>query len=81
MSKLHWIGMAGLHGCILSTCNSYETANDAADALADLHEIGKNRRAKLKRDRYLELNPVRDGNEYCKIVSCDCDNPDQHKDN
>lgn len=80
MAKTHYIAMAGLHGCIPATCGSYDTAKDACEAMADLHELGKNRRAELRRAKYLELNIDRDGNEYIEVTSCDCDNPEQHND-
>ena len=76
----HYIGMAGLHGCIPQTCDVYETAKDAADSLAQTHDLGQKRTAALRRDLYLELNLHRDGNEYAEITSCDCANPSQHSD-
>lgn len=79
MSK-HWIGMAGLHGCLPQTCGVYDSAEDAADSLADLHELGKRRRAELRRDLYIELNIHRDGNEYAEITECECNDPACHSD-
>lgn len=76
----HYIAMAGLHGCMpnyQAVLNSY---NDAVNSLSDVHELGRRRRQELKRDGYLELNLHRDGNEYCEIVACDCDDPDSHSD-
>lgn len=78
--KTHWIGMAGVHGCVPASCDVYDTARDAADSLADLHELGRTRRAALRRDLYLELDMGRDGNEYAEIVECDCADPSQHSD-
>lgn len=80
-SKKHYIGMAGLHGCMPNTSGSYETYNDAVESLADLHELGKNRRMELKKNGYIELNIHKDGNEYAEVVECDCDNPEDHDDN
>jgi hypothetical protein len=74
----HYIAMAGLHGFLPQTCEVFDTARDAADFLADVHELGKNRRAKLQSQKYLELNLKRDGNEYAEIKLCECDNPDSH---
>ncbi len=77
---VHFIGMAGLHGYLPQTCDVYDTYDDAVDSLADLHELGKRRRAELRRDGFLELNIRRDGNEYCEITECDCDDPECHSD-
>jgi len=76
----HYIGMAGLHGCLPNYCGVYDCVSDAADGLADIHELGKNRRKALYQNGYLELNLRRDGNEYCEIVDCDCDTPEIHQD-
>ena len=76
----HYIGMAGLHGCLPQTCARYESAQDAAQGLANIHDLGRNRRRALARDMYLELNLHRDGNEYAEIVECDCSDPDCHND-
>ena len=76
----HYIGMAGLRGCLPQTCSSYETHKDAVEGLASIHELGRNRRRELARNDYLELNLHRDGNEYAEITECDCDKPDDHND-
>lgn len=76
----HFIGMAGLHGCMPATCDVYDTHNDAAASLADLHDLGVNRAAALRRNGYLELNLHRDGNEYAEITECDCAEPWIHSD-
>ena len=78
--KKHWIGMAGIHGYLPATCDVYESPKQAADSLADLHDLGKRRRAELRRDFYIELNIHRDGNEYAEITECNCDNPNEHSD-
>lgn len=79
-TKTHYIGMAGLHGYCPQTCDVYESAKAAAEGLASIHELGKARAARLRRDMYLELNLGRDGNEYCEIMECNCDNPEDHSD-
>ncbi len=77
---VHYIGMVGLHGCLPTTCDVYDTYDDAVDALATIHELGAKRRAVLKRHGYIELNPRRDGNEYAEITECDCADPSVHSD-
>ncbi len=80
MANEHHIGTAGLHGYLPNYCGSYESYEDAVGGLADIHELGRDRTRSLRRDAYLELNLQRDGNEYCEIVSCDCDDADVHND-
>jgi len=79
--QVHFVAMAGLHGCLPNYCDYYETYNNAVEGLAQIHELGRDRTRILKRDSYLELNIRRDGNEYCEIVNCDCDIPELHSDN
>lgn len=76
MAKRHWIGMAGLHGCMPNASTSYETKRAAAEGLAAMHE----RRivTPLMRDGSVELNLKRDGNEYAEIVACSCLRPEDH---
>jgi len=80
MNTKHYIGMAGIHGCIPATCDSYESYDSAVESLASLHELGRGRRQALKRDGYLELNMQRDGNEYAEISECECSDPGVHSD-
>ena len=77
---MHYIGMAGLHGCLPQTCDVYDSQKDAAESLAQTHDLGKHRKAALARDGYLELNLHRDGNEYAEITACDCSEPSTHSD-
>jgi hypothetical protein len=74
----HYIGMAGLHGCMPQTINSYDSIRDAAEGLQNIHGFGKGKLAELKRNLYLEMNINRYGNEYCEIIECDCESPEQH---
>ena len=67
MSK-HYIGMAGLHGCLPQYCQSHETIKDAVEDLAQLHELSERKRRVLRRDLYLEMDVYKDGNEYCEIT-------------
>ena len=76
----HWVGIAGLHGYLPATCGSYDTYDNACEGLADIHELGRNRRRELRRDGFLELNIRRDGNEYIEITECHCASPEEHND-
>lgn len=76
----HYIAMAGLHGCIPNFCDSYESVSDAVESLAQIHDLGRRRKAELKRNLYLELNLQRDGNAYCEIQECNCGHPEDHSD-
>ena len=78
--KTHFIGMAGLHGYLPNYCGSFDNYNDAVNDLADLHELGKRRKAELKKNGYIELNIHKDGNEYAEIEECNCDDPECHND-
>lgn len=80
MGEIHYIAMAGLHGCLPQYCQSHETFNNAVEDLVSLHELAVDRALRLKKEGYLELNLHRDGNEYCEITECNCDNPEQHND-
>jgi hypothetical protein len=71
----HYHAVSGDHGC-MPDHNSYcLTVTDAVDDLASLFNLGKRRRAELKRNWSLELNSHRDGAEYCEINECgeDCE--------
>lgn len=76
----HFIGMAGQHGCLPGYCEVFDTVRDAAAALAEVHELGQDRRDRLMRNQYLEL-PRGSGNEYAEISQCDCSTPWVHSDN
>ena len=77
---IHYVGMAGIHGCMPATCDVYDSPESAADSLAFLHNFGKHKRRELCQDRYLALNMKRYGNEYVEIMECDCATPEVHSD-
>lgn len=51
----------------------YETIQDAVDGLSQIFDLGRTRKARLKAYRYLDLNPRRDGADYCEITECKCE--------
>ena len=79
--KLHWIAMAGVHGCIPNYLDCYEAHDHAVEMLRQLHDLGPMQRMELKRFSFLLLNLDRDGNAYCSIDSCSCITPELHSDN
>lgn len=80
MANTHYIYGSGEHGCLYDNGPHYaETLKDAVESLAETFELGKGRKAELKRHHYLELNPRRDGAAYCEITECTCDNPAEHQ--
>lgn len=78
--KPHYIGGSGEHGCLYDSCGVYHTRQQAVDGLAETFNLGRTRKAKLKRDGYLELNPGRYGADYCEITECHCAEPWTHDD-
>ncbi len=72
--KTHVRWGAGLHGCLFADGpHAAESYNDAVNAAADTYELGRNRKAELKRSGSLELNLHRDGNEYVEINEFACE--------
>ncbi len=73
---MHYHAHAGLCGYLPNYTSTHRTYKDAVEDLANLHDLGKRRRAVLNRDGYLDMNIHRDGNEYCEITECqedDCE--------
>lgn len=83
MSHSHYIAMSGDYGCIPDYCESYDTLRDAASGLCQVFDRptsqGKMYRT-LLRDRYIDLNPRKDGASYAEIDECNCDDPNDHSD-
>lgn len=80
-SRKHFIAGSGEHGCLYDSCHVYRTYKDAVDGLAETFGLGRSRRLRLGSDGYLELNPGRDGAEYCEITACTCATPWIHDEN
>ena len=74
----HYIGMAGLHGCLPNYCQGFASYDIAVGALAQMYELGHKRTRQLWLSPYVELDPGRDGNEYAEIETCDCPEPWVH---
>lgn len=90
----HWIAMAGLSGGYMPNyCDVFEEYENAVQSLADIHDLGKTRTMRLRKNGYLSMNmngtdgeiglppQPADGNEYCEIIECDCDEPHIHSEN
>lgn len=84
--RKHYVGMAGLHGCLPATCSSYDTIAQAAESLGDIHSTDTGRHGsewvtnQLIRYHYVELDLHTHGNEYASIDVCHCDNRSDHDD-
>lgn len=78
--RKHWVGMAGLHGCLPNFCDVFQTRGAAAQCLGQIHELSGRAIAKLRRDQYFELDLYEHGNEYCEITECNCNDPGVHSD-
>lgn len=86
MARKHYVGMAGIHGCMPSTCGAYDTIGQAASSLGDLHSTDDGKHGstwvtnQLIRHHYVELSMRRHGNDYASIDVCRCDTPNDHND-
>ena len=75
----HYIAMAGLCGYLPNyTSGPHQYKGQAAGDLASLHDMSERAYKRLRRDMYIELDLAKQGNEYCEIVECECDDPDCH---
>ena len=77
MGKKHWIAMGGIRGCIPNFCYSADTKADAIEIILDIHDRPYGARVDLQEYHYTERI---DGNEYCSIEPCHCDNREVHDD-
>lgn len=77
----HFIGMAGLYGCLPSECHSFETAAEATEYFVAAYDLDKGRAYELRRDHDIALDLDEDGNQYISITACNCDEPAIHEDN
>jgi hypothetical protein len=77
----HYIGGSGEYGCLYDSCGVYKSLQDAVDGLADTFNLGRTRKATLKRYNHLDLHPGRDGADYCEITVCNCPTPWIHDEN
>lgn len=74
--KRHFVTMAGLRGCIPNYLSWSWEEKEAVEDLASVHELGRRRKRELADTWMLDLQIERDGNEYCQIDQCWCENPD-----
>jgi hypothetical protein len=65
-------------GCFAQSV--HDTPDDAVSYLAELFELGRVGRARLRRDRFLQMRGPVDGASYVEIIKCDCADRDQHED-
>lgn len=72
----HYI--AGCGEYLYDSCGVYRTLMDAVEGLTDTFNLGRTRKSKLAKFRHLDLNPGRDGADYCEIESCNCSTPWVH---
>jgi hypothetical protein len=74
----HYIIGSGSFGCLYDNGpHAHRTLKDAVEDLAQTFELGRVRRAQLRRDGFLKLGPSF-GADYCEITECTCDTPWQH---
>lgn len=65
--QAHYHAIAGLHGYLPNYSEPCESYDQAVDSLAFLHELGRDRTRRLRRDGTLELDLRRDGNEDAEV--------------
>lgn len=76
----HYIAMAGMRGYLPNYCEVYYDPGDAAEDLANMHDLTPEDQAILAEKLYLGL-PSEAGNEYAEIQICHCETPEIHSDN
>lgn len=69
----HYIAGSGEYGCLYDQFSAYESLRDAVEGLAQIFDLGRTRKAKLKVYRYLNMNQRQDGADYCEITECKCE--------
>lgn len=81
-NRIHYIAMAGLHGCIPNYCDVYASFDDAVESLCQVHDLGpySRFRKELKKHGYTELNLRKHGNAYAEVSECSCEEPWIHSD-
>ena len=77
---MHYIACGGLHGCICTHSQAYDDYSDAVNDLANTYDLQKAEVERLAEEGYIYLSLQRDGNEYCEIIECDCEDPTTHDD-
>ncbi len=80
MGTRHWVGMAGMCGCLPNYCGVFDSKRDAARTLAEMHDEARGVYRRLMRHDYAALDVRRDGNEYAEVSMCACDAPSVHED-
>ncbi len=77
--KNHYIGMAGIGGCLPSFCYVYETKKQAIESLNGLCELTRGQLTELRKFGLTHLRKNQ-GNEYAEIMKCNCAEPGEHQD-
>lgn len=77
---IHYVTQAGTDGTPAQTCWAHEKRKDAAEELAGLFELGRRRKAALRKEGRIELDLEDDGYGYCEIVECACGDIEAHCD-
>ena len=67
----HYHSGPGSYGCLYDNGPHYtKDYASAVDSLVETFNLGRTRVSALKRDGHLDLNPRRDGADYCEITEC-----------
>jgi len=76
----HYIAVAGLRGYLPNVCQSFNDDNSAVRFLYEIHEFPYKKIGELRKNRYIDLDLRKYGNEYCEITECECNTPEVHND-
>ena len=76
---VHYTYGNGSYGCLYDSCGATRTYQEAVNYFAQLFELGRTRKATLKRNSRLDLNNHKDGADYCEIQECNCGDISSHQ--
>lgn len=77
----HYIVLGGLRGYLPNFCEPTLTIREAAAIAAQIHDLSESYVYKhLTRDRFMDLDLHKHGNEYIELTKCTCNEPHIHQD-
>lgn len=80
LREVHYVAMAGLHGCLPDYCQSFDNRGNCVDYLADWLDLDNIVKREFELTGYTDLSLLNHGVQYAEIIECDCDDPSVHND-